>query len=238
MTNQTHSRDPFSQRDELLAGHVLGHLSTDEVQLLNEQPPSSEDEQALINELQSVHQRLAAHSAPPLSAAVKQRLFSATSTTRHSLPQNWLIAGLLLALTITGAELHRSKLQLANQAHPTFPADRHPGDTTIALQGNSPGAMGKARGEVTIRSGQQNNRLVLHHVPQAPEGKVYRLWAVTPSGLKGCVHFLPDSSGTVVMTIPPQPTGSATKLLISLDPLSSRESADAEPEQPVLTGFI
>ncbi|MGB1022367.1 MAG: anti-sigma factor domain-containing protein [Synechococcus sp.] len=238
MTTQNHSQDPCNPRAELLAGHILGNLSTDEVQLLNEHPPSSAEEQALINELKIVHQSMAMQSPPPLSAAVKQRLLSATSKRRHSTPQNWLIAGLLLALTFTTGELYRSKLQIAKQTNSTVPADLHPGDYTIALQGNPSGTTGKARGEVTIRPGQQNNRLVLHHLPQAPAGMVYRLWAITPSGLQGCVHFLPDPSGTVVMTIPPQPTGSATKLLISLDPVSSREKADAQPEQPVLTGFI
>ena len=40
------------------------------------------------------------------------------------------------------------------------------------------------------------------------------------------------------MSILPQPTGSATELLISLDPLSFRESVDHQPEEPVLTSAI
>ena len=98
--------------------------------------------------------------------------------------------------------------------------------------------MQSVHGEVLIRPGQASNLLTLNRLPQAPKGRLYRLWAVTPEGVKGCVHFLPDQGGNVTMTIPPQPTGSATKLLISLDPISSRNATDAQPEQPVLSGAI
>ena len=98
--------------------------------------------------------------------------------------------------------------------------------------------MHQAHGEVLIRPGQGTNLLTVNHLPQAPQGKLYRLWAITPDGVKGCVHFLPDQGGNVVMTIPPQPTGSATELLISLDPVASRERVDSQPEAPVLASAI
>jgi hypothetical protein len=56
--------------------------------------------------------------------------------------------------------------------------------------------------------------------------------------VKGRVHFFPDKVGNVVMMIPPQPTGSATQLLINLDPLSSLQSALAKPSQTVLAGAV
>lgn len=40
------------------------------------------------------------------------------------------------------------------------------------------------------------------------------------------------------MTIPAQPTGSAAKLRVSLDPISSRDDANYMSVNPVLTGAI
>ena len=238
MESRTDSQDALNQKDELLAGKVLGNLSDEEEQRLNELLDASVEEQKLIRGLQTVHERMALHAATPLSGAVKQRILATARQAKTTNPQNWLIAGLVMVLAITSTELYRSKLQIAEQSNRSITRDRFPGDRTVLLQSIQEGTTRKAHGEVIVRAGQQNNLLVLHHLPKAPAGMIYRLWAATPSGLQGCVHFLPDPSGTVVMTIPPQPTGSANKLMISLDRLASRDNVDSKPEQPVLTGAI
>ena len=229
----------FSKKNELLAGQVLGNLSGDELAVLAEQQPLSAEEQSLLKELKSAHTRLE-HLCPPppLSEAVKQRLLNSASNTKTSHPERWIIAGLLLILTLTGGELYRSKLKLAQQTS-TWPAVAlQAEDRAIALHATKPGAMNQAHAEVVIRPGQGSNLLRVNHLPQAPQGRLYRLWALTPDGLKGCVHFLPDPQGRIEMSIPPQPTGSATQLLISLDPLSSREDVDSQPQEPVLSGAV
>ena len=237
MTSRSQIHDEFSKRDELLAGKVLGNLSPEEETALATEPYSQE-EQTLLENLQTTHSRIENHSAPPLSDAVRERLLNSSIKKSTSNPQNWLIGALLLILAITGVELYQSKLQIASVRRETSPISLHPGDQRVELHATTLGKMQSAHGEVLIRPGQASNLLTLNRLPQAPEGRLYRLWAVTPDGVKGCVHFLPDQAGNVVMTIPPQPTGSATKLLISLDPLSSREKSDAQPEELVLTGAI
>jgi len=238
MASQPNTNNEFSKRNELLAGQVLGNLSGDELALLAEQQPLSEEKQSLLKELKSAHTRLEHHCPPPLSEAVKQRLLNSASNARTSHPERWIIAGLLLILTLTGGELYRSKLKLAQQTS-TWPAVAlQAEDRAIALRATKPGAMNQAHGEVVIRPGQGSNLLRVNHLPQAPQGKLYRLWALTPDGVRGCVHFLPDPQGRIEMSIPPQPTGSATELLISLDPLSSREDVDSQPQEPVLTSAI
>ena len=238
MASQPNTNNEFSKRNELLAGQVLGNLSGDELALLAEQQPRSTAEQSLLKELKSAHTRLEHHCPPQLSEAVKQRLLNSASNARTSHPERWIIAGLLLILTLTGGELYRAKLKLAQQTS-TWPAVAlQAEDRAIALHATQPGAMDQAHAEVVIRPGQGSNLLRVHHLPQAPQGRLYRLWALTPDGVRGCVHFLPDSQGRIEISIPPQPTGSATQLLISLDPLSSRENIDSQPAEPVLTSAI
>ena len=238
MASQPNTNNEFSKRNELLAGQVLGNLSGDELALLAEQQPRSTEEQSLLEELQTAHSRMEHHCPPPLSEAVKQRLLNSASNARTSHPERWIIAGLLLILTLTGGELYRAKLKLAQQTS-TWPAVAlQAEDRAITLHATQPGAMNQAHAEVVIRPGQESNLLRVNHLPQAPQGKLYRLWALTPDGVRGCVHFLPDPQGRIEMSIPPQPTGSATELLISLDPLSSREDVDSQPQEPVLTSAI
>ena len=238
MASQPNTNNEFSKRNELLAGQVLGNLSGDELALLAEQQPLSAEEQSLLKELKSAHTRLEHHCPPPLSEAVKQRLLNSAFNMRTSHPERWIIAGLLLILTLTGGELYRAKLKLAQQTS-TWPAVAlQAEERAITLHATQPGPMNQAHAEVVIRPGQGSNLLRVNHLPQAPQGKLYRLWALTPDGVRGCVHFLPDPQGRIEMSIPPQPTGSATELLISLDPLSSREDVDPQPQEPVLTSAI
>ena len=238
MASQPNTNNEFSKRNELLAGQVLGNLSGDELALLAEQQPLSAEEQSLLEELQTAHSRMKRHCPPPLSESVKERLLNSAYKARTSHPERWIIAGLLLILTLTGGELYRSKLKLAQQSS-TWPAVAlQAEERAIALHATQPGAMNQAQAEVVIRPGQGSNLLRVNHLPQAPQGKLYRLWALTPDGVRGCVHFLPDPQGRIEMSIPPQPTGSATELLISLDPLSSREDVDSQPQEPVLTSAI
>ena len=238
MASKFSSNDGFSKRDELLAGQVLGNLSADERRALTDNPSTTADDQRLLEALQSASHRMEQQSAPPLSDAVKERLLRSARQSRASNPQNWLIGGLLLVLAVTGGELYRSKLQIASLNSQTPSIALQPGDRAVALHATQSGTMQQAHGEVLIRPSQGSNLLTLNQLPQAPEGQLYRLWAVTPQGLKGCVHFLPDQGGHVLMTIPAQPTGSATKLLVSLDPISSRGEVDSQPVDPVLSGAI
>ncbi len=233
-----YDNDDFVNRNELLAGKVLGNLSADEDSALSSNSLVSAEEQTLLKELSTIHSRLEQHVAPPLSDALRERL--SHSARRHPAlkPQHWLIGGLFLILAVTSGELYRSKLLLARlqSGHPLMAL--HPGDHALSMCATEAGEMQNVDGEVIIRPVHQGNLLTLNRLPQAPEGQLYRLWAVTPDGVKGCVHFLPDKVGNVVMMIPPQPTGSATQLLISLDPLSSLQSALAKPSQTVLAGAV
>ena len=118
---------------------------------------------------------------PPLSEAVKQRLLNSASNARTSNPERWIIAGLLFILTLTGGELLSIEAEACTAKTSTWPAVAlQAEDRAIALHATKPGAMNQAHAEVVIRPDQGSNLLRVNHLPQAPQGRVYRLWALTP----------------------------------------------------------
>ena len=91
-----------------------------------------------------------------------------------------------------------------------------------------------AQATVTIRPEQATNLLVVKGLPQLPTGQTYRLWAETPLGPQGCMTFRPDAEGNARIQVPSEPSGSALKLLISIDPIQAGSAAQ-KPAKPVLT---
>ena len=93
-----------------------------------------------------------------------------------------------------------------------------------------------AQATVTIRPERATNLLVTQGLPQLPAGQTYRLWAETPLGLQGCITFRPDAKGNATVQVPQEPSGSAIRMLISIDPIYAGSTAE-HPEKPVLTSI-
>ena len=55
-----------------------------------------------------------------------------------------------------------------------------------------------------------------------------------PSGLQGCMSFVPNAKGAVSIQVPSEPSGSATQVQISIDPIT----AGSAPEQPGRTVLV
>ena len=91
-----------------------------------------------------------------------------------------------------------------------------------------------AQATVTIRPEKATNLLVVEGLQPLPAGKTYRLWAVTPFGPQGCMTFQPDAEGNARIGVPREPSGSALRLVISIDPIQAG-SAVENPAQPILT---
>ena len=94
MSSPSQPNNDFTKRDELLAGRVLGNLSSEETELLAHEFLSAEEENLLI-ELKAAHSRMETHSAPALSAAVRERLLHSSRQKRTFNPQSWFIGVLL-----------------------------------------------------------------------------------------------------------------------------------------------
>ena len=91
-----------------------------------------------------------------------------------------------------------------------------------------------AQATVTIRPDKATNLLVVEGLQPLPAEQTYRLWAITPFGPQGCMTFQPDAEGKVRIGVPREPSGSALRLVISIDPIQAG-SAVENPAQPILT---
>ena len=91
-----------------------------------------------------------------------------------------------------------------------------------------------AQATVTIRPEKATNLLVVEGLQPLPAGQTYRLWAITPLGPQGCITFQPDSEGDARIGVPREPSGSALRLVISIDPIQAGSAAE-KPAQPILT---
>ena len=91
-----------------------------------------------------------------------------------------------------------------------------------------------AQATVTIRPEKATNLLVAKGLQPLPAGLTYRLWAETPFGPQGCMTFQPDAEGNARIGVPREPSGSALRLVISIDPIQAGSAAE-NPTNPVLT---
>ena len=148
-------------------------------------------------------------------------------------------AGALLARQFSGLELKvAQKEPVPITAAATEPSTAEAAAVTppssnkefLLTSSQRPGA----QATVTIRPEQATNLLVVKGLPQLPTGQIYRLWAETPLGPQGCMTFRPDAEGNARIQVPSEPSGSALKLLISIDPIQAGSAAE-KPAKPVLT---
>ena len=86
---------------------------------------------------------------------------------------------------------------------------------------------------LTIRPGSATNLLQVNGLPQLSPGETYRLWAKTPQGEQGCMSFVPNAAGAVSIQVPSEPSGSATQVMITIDPTTPGHGPD-QPGQPIL----
>ena len=91
-----------------------------------------------------------------------------------------------------------------------------------------------AQATVAIRPEKATNLLVVEGLQPLPAGQTYRLWAETPLGPQGCMTFQPDAEGNARIAVPREPSGSALRLVISVDPIQAGSAAE-NPSQPILT---
>ena len=153
-------------------------------------------------------------------------------------------AGAVVAWQSSGLELQLARKQSAPAQAPAPAAapSSEPQPITAAVEPKPNEFLLTSRTDpaasatVTIRPEKATNLLVVKGLPQLPAGKTYRLWADTPRGQQGCMTFRPDADGNARIQVPSEPSGSAIRLLISIDPIYAGSSAE-EPANPVLTSI-
>jgi hypothetical protein len=240
-TPESHHPDPHL--DELLAGYVLGDLDERERDELRDALATDPDLQRRLDDLRLTLELLPL--ALPDSAGppprLRQRLLRAEPQGRQSLGggQRWRprpiqlgLAAMAFGLVALGTQVVELRGEMASlRRTPAAPTGLGPAlqaSRTLPLRGTE--GHGGISGEVVVNPAQGHNLLVIHGLPPAPPAHVYRLWANVGGTTKGCVHFVPNADGSVVMPIPTQPTSGAQALSITLEPLSTDASTPDGPE--------
>ena len=241
------------QLEELLAGAAIGDLSADEHEqlssILKAEGEGTEQQQPynqLVSELQAL-------PTTEVSPGLQQRLMQLSQEQPSTvspikkllalLAAGLAAAGAVVAWQSSGLELQLARKQTAPAQTPAPPAQNSEVLPLTAAQEPKPNEFlltsrsdPRASATVTIRPEKATNLLVVKGLPQLPAGKTYRLWADTPRGQQGCMTFRPDADGNARIQVPSEPSGSAIRLLISIDPIYAGTSAE-EPANPVLTSI-
>ncbi len=216
--------------EELIAGYVLGNLSSEEAeelrQLLTEHPKLS----AEIHRLQEVLE-LMPYALPEVDPP--QHLRSAileaadVSIKRDSNPLRsvfpWSqIAGIAaLLVLILGVDNYRIRQHLSTiQAEIVRQKDviamlQNPQTHLVSLKGMDMASA--ASGSIVMTPGEQKVVLILQKLPTLPQGQFYQLWAVVngekiPSG-----QFNASSQGTVFTKLSAPPSSKVTALVVTVE---------------------
>lgn len=208
----------LDQVQELLAGYVLGDLSPEETQLLEQILPDHPELEGEIDRLQESLGLLPYHLAPleppaQLETAVLQAAEQSSGTrpnrgvasrkrTRGSRWRQWRtlteIGGGLIAASVIGF-LGMDNLRLRQRPAGVVQILTQPNTRLVSLQGDQSTAP-QASGSLLFVPGQwQEVVITLKDLPSPPPGQVYRLWARFQDGkLILCGEFEPGADGTIV----------------------------------------
>lgn len=229
---------------ELLASHVLGDLTSEEVAEVNkllEQNPE------LIAEVNNLQETLALlpfalpENEPPADLG-SQILQAATISTATQITSNqsrkkqlWqTIAATIAASIIVALGLYNYRLQQQASAirqevlryQDTITLLRQQNISLLALEGTKVNS--EASGSFAIAP-TGKAVLTLQNLPELPENRVYRLWAVAEGKKIDCGDFKVNKKGKVLLQLPVDNSmGSVSSALVSVEPLQPVEQPTGE----------
>jgi anti-sigma-K factor RskA len=237
----THDIDNSSQNPwpELLAGYVLGDLSSDDMirvkQHLETHPEAVEEVRALEMALGLLPLGLPDRPVPP---HIKTTLFRQIAPVARQARgrRHWMVlAGSMAAAAIAALGVQNYQLQAQIQgaqqemaglrsAQEKLVANRDRASLVGNFEGRKlsmagSGAAQGAKGEVFIMPEQNRAVLAVDNMPQPPEGKVYHLWAVVDGQKVACIQFVPERDGKVLMQLPANRWSKAVQVAVTLEPV-------------------
>tara|TARA_Y100001968_G_scaffold96124_1_gene86233 strand:- start:1031 stop:1753 length:723 start_codon:yes stop_codon:yes gene_type:complete len=234
-----------NRKEELLAGLVLNNLTAEEsaeLSIIFSNPKQLEEEKEdyknLVNRLETI---------TPIEASDNLRDRILNISKKEVYKEKGSSAWKMIALCFGGIsaslflQLNNERLQMAQESLKNIEK------STIAqtanfkqfdlLPINSSLKNGKTiKANLVVRSSQATNLLNIDGLPQLNSGQTYRLWAFTPKGPQGCVTFLPNDQGKVIMQVPSEPSSSAKKVLITIDNVTPGYGPEG-PGKTILTSI-
>jgi anti-sigma-K factor RskA len=239
MINMNDSEDKL---DELMAGYVLGDLSPEEAedlqQLLERQPEKIQDLDSLKATL-----GMMPYALPPMNPSPKVWTAIAESIegdrqfkpiqkpfSRIGYPVMGSIAALLLMLLGWNNYQLRQNLITA-QTEVAYQKDvvamlQNPETHLVSLKGMDMAA--RASGRVIMTPGEPKSVLILQNLPTLPQGKYYQLWSIVNGKKVASGQFNADKNGTVLLKLPTPSALEVSGLLITL------EESSAQNDHPLM----
>lgn len=234
-----------NRKEELLAGLALNNLNADESTELSSilsNPKQIEEEKATYNALVN---RLEAVIPVDPSDNLRNRILdiSKKEVQKEKAISPWrLIAIFFGGVSATlFLQLNNERLQFAsesinNREKATIAQTANFKQFHLSPVNSSANQSKTLKANLVIRSSEATNLLNIEGLPQLSSGQTYRLWAFTPKGPQGCVTFLPNDQGKVIMKVPSEPSSSATKVLITIDKLIPGSGPES-PGKTILTSI-
>ena len=240
--SQTHDSQPHNslQTEELLASYVLGDLTAEEVAKVNELLASRPE---LLEEVKHLQETLALLSfalpedEPPqflgsqiLQAAKENNTENSLLSIAQKVSRRrkvWLgSAGAFAASFIVGLGFYSHHLQQKlvvtrkelSYYQETIALLRQPNNRLLSLKGI--GKKFEASGSFVIVPSSGKGVLSLQNLSPLPEGKVYRLWAVTNGEKVDCGDFEVNPQGKALVQLPVDNSMvNISSALVTIEPL-------------------
>lgn len=234
MTNSSH--------ENLIAGYVLGNLTTEEVaefqQLLALEPEMLSE----VDQLQEVLAMLPLalpeeYPHPKLKDQILLKAFASDPEVDAEAPTQinkkpnhfpfvWpALATLLVALVGFDSYRTRQRLAIAQQELSSYQQAiavlKQPNNRILSLKSTT-----KASGSLIIGAGTQSGILTIQNLPTPPQNMYYCLWALVDGKKAYIAEFYPDANGVVVLKFPIKSTlVNAKSVAITLEPKTTMPEA-------------
>ncbi len=232
--------------DELLAGYVLGDLTSEEAgqvqQRLRTDPELARELLRLQETLDLLPLALPETvPAPEIRDRLLQAMGSPSglrSVSRFTLRQwgvwGWrtAVVGLLVGLGWMNYrlshELAATRTDLLHYQN-AIALLRQPDNRLLTLKGMQD-AYKTASGSLLIAPNRHSALLTLENLAPLPQGQVYRLWAVVNGRKVDCAEFQPDAQGKVFRQLPLDATMMNTiSVAVTIEPLQMTPEPTSEP---------
>jgi hypothetical protein len=237
---------PLTPEETRMADYLLGQMTAEERQAFEEwllvHPQAQSEFEQLRTMLAELIDAFPQEVQPPKH--LRRNLLQAAASLPSPSPsrsarQTWWpwattavfasVAALLIVQQISlqqqlaqlQLQLQQSRIQTALLQQPDLQQVRF----------TSTGKRSSASGFMLISHKEPEALLRLEHLPLAPTGKVYRLWAIVHDQRMNCGQFLPSSTGSVWITLSSDPILVSAPLDITLEPTSATHATG----EPILT---
>ena len=224
--------------DELMAGYVLGNLSSEEAgelqQLLESQPERAKDIDSLKEVLELMPYALPSMAPPQhlgdsiFQAAaidIKEKPIQKRFSLTGGKVAGYIAAVLVGALAWNNYSLRQNLItaqgEIAHQKD-VVAMLQNPETHLVSMKGMDMAS--SASGRIIMTPGEPKSVLILQKLPILPEGKYYQLWSIVHGKKVPSGQFNASKNGNVLVKLPTPSALEVTGLLITLEESSKPQN--------------